>query len=238
MKQLPQYFIVNRVEDNPLWDEYIKWLNETYKIDWNGNAFTYYGYDGSTNSGENGTDGWNEIYEFKNNPTIITLEEWDECINNKNKNEMEQTLTREQLKQIYDVACSSWKSKINNLVKRIDQYSNTLNLTDEFVKEMFTAANGDQKEVLLAVGLKRITESPIQKALRLAGVPKFESAKVSVLYDNLIAISLPSSNTKWSFAVFEWVMEFCKQNPNSYPHHNFELCADKGNEFMFIKYIP
>ena len=69
-----------------------------------------------------------------------------------------QTITREQLKQIYDVACSSWQTKINEIGKQ-NPYSTNIEFTDEFVKGMFKAANESQKEVLVAVGLVVVSNS-------------------------------------------------------------------------------
>lgn len=75
MKKLPKYFVIKRVENNPLWDKYIKWLGETYIYYWEGNVNAYYGYDGKEVT-------WNnDISSFSNNPTELTLEEWDEMVN-------------------------------------------------------------------------------------------------------------------------------------------------------------
>ena len=75
--ELPKYFIVKRDASNPLWQKYINWLNETYESNWAGDTpDTYYGYDGFS-----GTDVWQTISKFENNPTILTLEQWDEIVN-------------------------------------------------------------------------------------------------------------------------------------------------------------
>ena len=80
LMELPKYFIVKRDASNPLWKKYIDWLNKTYGSDWTGNTLEYYyGYDGSRGYG--GTDVWPDISRFKNNPTILTLEQWDEIVN-------------------------------------------------------------------------------------------------------------------------------------------------------------
>ena len=79
MKELPKYFVIKRDADNPLWKKYIDWLYNEYKQRWAGNNWHYYGYDGS--SVYRGTDCFNELSEFQNNPTLITLEEWNECVN-------------------------------------------------------------------------------------------------------------------------------------------------------------
>jgi hypothetical protein len=78
-KQLPKYFVIKRVKNNPLWIKYIEWLNKTYYQDWDGSYEAYYGYEG--NMLYNGTNIFSNINMFKNNPTEITLEYWDKCVN-------------------------------------------------------------------------------------------------------------------------------------------------------------
>ena len=82
-KKLPAYFVIKRDSDNPLWGKYIKWLNKIYGINWVGDAisYIYYGYDGTGPFG--GTNCWSSLEEFENNPTLLTLEEWDEIVNPK-----------------------------------------------------------------------------------------------------------------------------------------------------------
>lgn len=79
MKKLPKYFVIKRDGSNPLWRKYIDWINKEYKQLWGGIVINYYGYDGSEYYG--GTDCHNDLSSFKNNQTLITLEEWDECVN-------------------------------------------------------------------------------------------------------------------------------------------------------------
>lgn len=80
MTKLPKYFIIERDERNPLWEKYIDWLNKKYHGGryWHGIDFKYYGYDGNTTFG---TACHNDKYNFINNPTLITLEEWNEAVN-------------------------------------------------------------------------------------------------------------------------------------------------------------
>ena len=75
MKTLPQYFAIQKC-DNPLWQEYIDWLNEKYNITITGTITSiYYWFDGVVK---------HHYYpsNFKNTPTILTLEEWKEMITN------------------------------------------------------------------------------------------------------------------------------------------------------------
>ena len=83
-KSLPKYFVVKRDDANPLWRKYIQWLNTTYKVDWGPYNFLYWGYDGNSNHYGNGTRVGYSIKDFLNSPTIITLKEWNEIVNNSN----------------------------------------------------------------------------------------------------------------------------------------------------------
>jgi hypothetical protein len=80
MKQLPKYFIVQQDLDNPLWKNYIDWLNEKYAASWSGTNYLYYGYDGNK-SVLSGTALGGSIRDFQNNPELITLKFWNECVN-------------------------------------------------------------------------------------------------------------------------------------------------------------
>ena len=78
-KELPKYFVIKQDSENPLWTKYIKWLNERYNVnfDW---TCGYYWYDWSKDYNW-ANHHWN-ISSFQNNPTEITLEEWNEIVNN------------------------------------------------------------------------------------------------------------------------------------------------------------
>jgi len=76
-KTLPQYFAIKKC-NHPLWQEYIDWLNEKYNITIIGTLTNiYYWFDGVVKQ---------HYYpsNFKNNPTILTLEEWKEMIEEAN----------------------------------------------------------------------------------------------------------------------------------------------------------
>ena len=81
-KKLPKYFVIKKDSDNPLWKEYIKWLNRTYNEGWSGAAYNYYGFVASVFR-TSGTDAQYEVGNFQNNPTLISLQEWDEIVNPK-----------------------------------------------------------------------------------------------------------------------------------------------------------
>lgn len=59
-----------------------------------------------------------------------------------------QKISKSNLKEIHDVACSGWKEKIEKLATR-DIFSDTIELTQVEVDEMFEASDEKQKNVLL-----------------------------------------------------------------------------------------
>lgn len=74
MKTLPKYFIIKRDETNPLWQTYINWLNKTYDYTYVWKTWDYYWFDWNPNRFDNKSS-------FRNNPTLITLEQWNEAVN-------------------------------------------------------------------------------------------------------------------------------------------------------------
>lgn len=58
-----------------------------------------------------------------------------------------QKINRDNLKKIYDVACSNWKSKIEGYAKR-NPFQDEIELTISEVDEMFNASDDKQKAIL------------------------------------------------------------------------------------------
>ena len=75
MNSLPRYWIV-KDDGSSLFDNIINYLNRTYNRSWGGEKDCYYGYDGNRNAA--GTDKWDTPSKFKNNPTILSIEEFIE----------------------------------------------------------------------------------------------------------------------------------------------------------------
>ena len=76
---LPKYWVVKLLEKEvELFQETVcAYMNEVYDKRWVGANINYfYGYDG--NSNRNGTDTWRLLGSFKNNPTVLTLQEFIE----------------------------------------------------------------------------------------------------------------------------------------------------------------
>ncbi len=58
-----------------------------------------------------------------------------------------QTITRDNLKAIYDIACSSWKNKLEGYAKR-NPFESEIQLTQSEIDEMFKASDSSQIKVL------------------------------------------------------------------------------------------
>jgi hypothetical protein len=65
------------------------------------------------------------------------------------------TITREQLKEIHDIACYDWKARIENIAK--SQPFGDIELSDTQVKEMRDAATDAQKPTIEKIFSKEIT---------------------------------------------------------------------------------
>lgn len=89
----------------------------------------------------------------------LTTEEFKQLVLNLKdmKQTPTQTITRKQLELIYNVACSTWKTKIEKLANR-DPFNNDIVLTNDEVTEMFKASNLEQTEVLKSCGLTKETD--------------------------------------------------------------------------------
>lgn len=80
---MPKYFII-LYTGTELWFKYIEWLNKTYGSCWEGtDGCNYYGYDNHDPDTYGGTYESNFPSRFQNSPQIITLEQWDQWVNNK-----------------------------------------------------------------------------------------------------------------------------------------------------------
>jgi len=56
---------------------------------------------------------------------------------------MKNTITRQELKQVYDLSCKDWKSKLENYAKA-DPFSETLTFTEKQIQEGISACNSEQ----------------------------------------------------------------------------------------------
>ena len=58
-----------------------------------------------------------------------------------------QIITRDNLKRIYDVACSSWKTKIEGYAKRTP-FNCEIEISQSEIDEMLKASDSKQKDLL------------------------------------------------------------------------------------------
>lgn len=77
-----------------------------------------------------------------------------------------------------------------------------------------------------------VIKTAIELAVEKAGKPNYNACKVKI-EGYLILVDLPSANTDWSFAAFEWVMKFCKENPKCYPIHKNE---NNNADYLYIQW--
>jgi hypothetical protein len=149
---LPLCFVVKK-DDSKEWEEYIKWLNKTFKTVWVGDEYSYYGYDNSKNA-NHGTYCANNLKDFQNNPLVF--ESPKEFMNIVNKNKMQTKnrfpfmLAPENAQKIINIACpgtNNWKEK---LVKRWAEtivLGKTIEISEYFYKEMRKACTADQHKL-------------------------------------------------------------------------------------------
>ena len=77
-----------------------------------------------------------------------------------------------------------------------------------------------------------VTKTAIELAVEKAGKPDFSMCRVTIK-GNLILVELPNANKQWSFAAFEWVLKFCKENPKCFPVHMDE---NNNADYLYIQW--
>ena len=93
---------------------------------------------------------------------IINLKQWRELTSSQTKTETSmQTISRKNLGLIHDVACSTWKSTIEDWMKEQGVFLDEYTLTEEQVDKMFIASSDTQKTVLVKAGLKQSAPAKI-----------------------------------------------------------------------------
>lgn len=60
-------------------------------------------------------------------------------------------IPKKSLREIHDVACSTWKDRIMEWLRESNQFEDTIVLSESRIRDMFRAANADQKKVLTRV---------------------------------------------------------------------------------------
>jgi hypothetical protein len=146
LNELPQYWVVKCDTNHPNWMKVIDYLEETHGEPWGGrNHGDYYGYDGG--SSFSGTNYNTDLSYFQNNPTLLTI---DEFIKLTNKKENMNKVNKSDLGKIHNVACSTWKSKLETYTQR-NPFGDSIELSDSEIDEMFDAATTSQIPVLVSI---------------------------------------------------------------------------------------
>jgi hypothetical protein len=79
MKTMPKYFAIKN-DGSKRFKRYLKWLEEKTGEYWRGDTINdFYGYDGGERF--NGTTHNISLLDFSNPVTVLTLDEWEEIIN-------------------------------------------------------------------------------------------------------------------------------------------------------------
>lgn len=183
VKTLPKSFACTNT-NQVLWNKYIKWLDGGFSGDVN----TYYGIN---KSGDKFSCNYDRLDEFFD--TILSLEEWDEIVNGtqiKTK-ETEEVMkkyyiSRGQLKEIHDVACSGWKTTIE-LYSRRNPFADMIEFTQTEVDEMFKAATLDQTPVLEGIFGKQTREIDLSTG-HVDGLKLFIKGEGGTIDDTLMRV--------------------------------------------------
>jgi hypothetical protein len=95
---------------------------------------------------ENGPQGKDNDWSFSKEMIVKVTED----------SKTTQLISRKKLQSIHNVACSTWKSKIEEYVAASGPFDEKITLTNEQVDEMFKASDGAQKAVLTKAGLVEV----------------------------------------------------------------------------------
>jgi hypothetical protein len=93
------------------------------------------------------------VDDNNNKKVQITLSQLEEILKGetlKQNNMKTNTISRTDLGEIYDIACNTWKTKLEKLALR-NPFSDTIELTQSELDEMFKAATLDQRPVLVNI---------------------------------------------------------------------------------------
>jgi hypothetical protein len=86
--------------------------------------------------------------DFPNDYWFYPAEEIEKhLVENEKQNKMKITIKKSELKEIYDIACDTWQTKIAKYATR-EPFGDTVDFTEEEVFEMFRAATSSQLPVL------------------------------------------------------------------------------------------
>lgn len=142
-KKLPKYWVVKNDGSQLYKDTVIEYLNKMHKGKWGGNL-NYYGFDGSSSYG--GTDGWKNIRQFKNNPTLLTLKEFINLTQNKEN----MATAKKAATKVLQVSIESRQTTIKFNDDRIGELSLDLD-SDGNVEDTYENTKGSFNPVIGAI---------------------------------------------------------------------------------------
>jgi hypothetical protein len=213
LTELPKYWVVKRDSNNPDWRKVIDYLNNI-NSGWNGEYESYYGFDGSPF--HSGTNGWDRIESFANNPTLLTIEQFVKLTSKKQETKKEENMVkikREQLLEIHNIACSTWKSKIEQLAIK-SLFGTEIELTQVQVDEMFKAATSTQVPTLEKIFGKQLSELDFRSEdinLKVDGLPVFGRSDMTAA-DSFIGLPRNESTKDMFFLNphYTWTLDGCE----------------------------
>ena len=140
-----------------------------------------------------------------------------------------QSISKENLKKIYDVACPSWQAKLEGYAKR-EPFNSEVELTSAEVNEMFEASDDKQTKVLVKYLDKTKTKTILDEIM------SFEDAcaKLGITdSDNEINIikSLSTPNRDKLIAMYRLEIIAKALNDGWYPNFN------NDNEYKYFNYF-
>lgn len=143
-----------------------------------------------------------------------------------------QKITKENLKAIYDVACSGWKTKIEQYAIK-NPFSNEVELTNTEIEEMFNASDDKQKKVLLKFFVREKSSIEIINDFQDAYNSLGESDEEVKLYNSMKSMNLPKSMMAYQRLVIftkalndGWSSNF--KNRSQYKYWNYFYVSTEG----------
>lgn len=147
---------------------------------------------------------------------------------------MKLEITRQELEQIYNIACTTWKPKLKEYALN-DPFSETIIFTEKQVKEMITACTVDQLPTVSKIfDIKDITErlQTFEKVLEYLG----EEDKEVVEYRKLVKAEITSRSLYFQMGIcivraYNEKYELNWSDSNEYKYYiwwymsNFRLCG-------------
>jgi hypothetical protein len=88
-----------------------------------------------------------------------------------------QTISRQGLESIYNVACSSWKDKIAVDIAADKPFAMEYEISNDYISKMFKDSSAEQKAVLIAAGLK----NPTEKVSQYAKITSYGAGRENIL---------------------------------------------------------